>query len=172
MIIASSIQNFVPSLETREGEIFYTVFIILISLGGLIALYFFIRSIQTARNSNNWPSVVGEIISSRLGMQQAEDGPYYTPIITYSYNVGGRDYQAKRVVIGQWSHAGNKTWTEQKVEKYPPGRSVTIYYNPNSPARAVLEPGINSQILNLWFGITVVGVFLVFVISLLLSWFL
>ena len=142
IIITLAVQSFISRLGTREQELFYSVFIILISLSGLITLYFFIRSIQTARNSNNWPSVEGEIISSSLGMQQATGKPYYEPVITYSYNVERRDYQAKRIVIGQWSHVGNKKWSEKKVEKYPPGKSVTIYFNPISPEIAVLEPGI------------------------------
>ena len=135
----------------------FTVFIILISLGGLIALYFYRRSSQTARSSNNWPSVVGEIVSSFIGEQQTRDHVFHEPIITYSYNVGGRDYQAKRVVIGQWAHAGNLAWTEQKVQKYRPGKSVTVYYNPNSPEMAVLEPGMNPQIRSKWIGVSVCG---------------
>ena len=146
------------------------ILISLYSLGGLLSLYFFTKSLLEMRGSNHWPSVEGKIVSSSLGIQQGEDQLYYQPMIIYSYNVGGRDFQAKRVVIGQIPVNTGKDWAQLRVDKYPAGKRINVFYNPKAPEKAVLEPGWNSQLLVLWFGIALVGGFLIFCLAFLITW--
>jgi hypothetical protein len=152
----------------------FIVFIILISVGSFLALRTYRRASQEANRSNNWPTVVGEIVSSTIGItNDGEGGVYYQPVITYSYNVGGRDYQANRVFVGhELAYDFGKKWTEETVSKYRVDTNIAVYYDPHSPEKAVLVPGITPQIKRIRFGMTIVCCFLApfaFALSLLVA---
>jgi len=148
-------------LDNAYSIVTFAFFIILNSLVPLLARRFYRKTTQTARNSNNWPSVEGEIVSSSIGTRKGgEGGIYYEPLITYSYNVEGRDYQGNRVFIGHdLAYDFGKKWTEEKVSNYPIGTNMAVYYDPDSPELAVLEPGMNPQIRRLRTGLIAVSCF-------------
>jgi hypothetical protein len=84
-----------------------------------------------ARTMSRWPTVTGTISSSWAVL----DGER----IKYDYAVGGHRYVGHRV----WWTVGRSTADpdlQELAEKYPPGREVTVYYDPAHPATAVLEP--------------------------------
>jgi hypothetical protein len=61
--------------------------------------------------------------------------------LKYEYEVGGRHYVGRRIsyeVVGGTSSADPTA--QELAEKYPPGATVKVYYNPSHPATAVLEP--------------------------------
>jgi hypothetical protein len=57
--------------------------------------------------------------------------------VQYTFEVDGRTYQNSRVLFG-----GNLTLNmgiaRDRVEEYPVGREVDVYYNPRNPAHATL----------------------------------
>ncbi len=80
---------------------------------------------------SRWPTVTGKISSSWAVL----DGER----IIYDYAVAGHSYVGHRV----WWTLGRSTADpdlQELAEKYPPGRDVTVYYDPAHPATAVLEP--------------------------------
>jgi hypothetical protein len=63
----------------------------------------------------------------------------YEPIITYNYVIAGKIYEGKRIrVTGMGC---NKAWARGIAKRYRAGRTVTVYYDPGSPEKAVLERG-------------------------------
>jgi hypothetical protein len=108
---------------------------------GLILLFLFIKAFRLGKASNKWPTVEGTIISSKI----AEDDEGYKPLITFSYNVFGEEMTSSVI---QPLHLVSipidpiKT-AETKAAKYPTGKTVSVYYKPDNPKKAVLEPGIN-----------------------------
>ncbi len=86
-----------------------------------------------ARTMSRWPTVAGKISSSWAVL----DGER----VKYDYAVGGHSYVGHRV---SWRAAGGSSTADptaqELAEKYPPGSAVTIFYDPNHPASAVLEP--------------------------------
>jgi hypothetical protein len=62
------------------------------------------------------------------------------PEVRYEYVLGNRRIVGDRIrfiVRGM-----NEEQTRQVVSAYPPGKSVTVYFDPNDATSAVLEPGI------------------------------
>ena len=112
---------------------------------GLALLFVSIRYYLQARASLTWPSVFGTIVSSIVTTSRGSEGEtFYQASITYSYDVNDRTYQATRVKIGKqnvyWS--GGESLAQSVVNKYPSGKKINVYYNPNAPENAVLEPGL------------------------------
>ena len=90
--------------------------------------------------SKDWPSTAGKIVKSRVELSSGRDIATVEPVIAYEYQVGGRQYQCDQI------HSGDKIFesiskeeTYDLVDRYPVGRDVTVYYNPDNPAEAALE---------------------------------
>ncbi len=109
----------------------YAISAVLLLLAGGSAQGIF-HWLRKSRAMSRWPTVTGKISSSWAVL----DGER----IKYDYQVGGRSYVGHRV---SWSAGGSSTadpTAQELAEKYPPGKDVTVYYDPTHPGTAVLEP--------------------------------
>ncbi|MGC1780247.1 MAG: DUF3592 domain-containing protein [Xanthobacteraceae bacterium] len=87
--------------------------------------------------SKKWPSASGTITSSAL--ERLPDRKWrYRAALQYRYRAGGKDYQSSRVFWG--GNEGREKHMASVVETYPAGAKVRVFYNPNDPAEAVLDP--------------------------------
>lgn len=96
--------------------------------------------LQKARVSESWPQAQGEIVSSEVRRSDDENGSSYSGDVTFEYVVADSRYSSDNVSFGQYS--GNRSHAEEIVAKYPVGSRVTVYYDPEDVATAVLEPGV------------------------------
>ena len=89
--------------------------------------------------SMQWRSVEGRILYSH-----ARGGPNPETLLWYEYHVNDRRYLASN-----YRNGGNATpflnVAEEAAKRYPQGRVVAVYYDPQNPQNALLEPG-------LWWG--------------------
>jgi hypothetical protein len=95
---------------------------------------------RTPGRSNDWPTAVGQILASTINYRRRSGGghtPY--PLVMYTYQVEGRQYQSQRIYFGG---AIGGSAMMGVVKKYPVGAEVPVYYNPQNPADAVLERSI------------------------------
>lgn len=98
--------------------------------------------------SQKWPTTNGTVIHSEVEKRTSTTGSgtnkkkkvTHHARVSYSYSVGGENYTANRVQFGQAS--GNP---HDIVSRYPKGKSITIYYDPETPDQAVLIPGANTM---------------------------
>src|SRR3989344_4223740 len=128
----------------------------------IIGLIFFITgiiNIVRGFSSKNWPSVQGKIISSDIQIHRnIRQGSNYSSAILFEYFINGTRYFSNRVSFGGTS---SKLISIQRVlVKYPIGTGVLVYYNPQKPQIAVIEPGVTfSTIIFTLVGIifTIVG---------------
>lgn len=89
-------------------------------------------------NRNNWPSTNGEVLSS--GIRASQSGGSYFPEIRYRYNVNSVEYESKVVRLSESVLTGSsKRLAENRVNKYPQGQVVTVYYDPEDPDISALE---------------------------------
>ena len=116
------------------------------------------RGFQLAILSENWPSVTGKIIESRIEKTTSRDADNrshdsWQPVIRYEYEVGGRGYVSKQVAFFSFYsrdtlQVGRSTYTpgleasDSTINKYPVGEIVEVFYNPRRPKTAVLENGL------------------------------
>lgn len=125
--------------------LFFVVF-----FGGFLAIVITAK-LREVRAASRWPSTQGEIISSKSSSKtvtthhatydenedKVEERNFAR--ITYKYAVGGKQYTGSRVSIGE--DMGNDD-VRGRLDRYPKGRTVEVFYNPEKPGKAVLERGL------------------------------
>ena len=98
---------------------------------------------REAKASSEWPCTKGTIISSELKKEKNSDGKYmYTASILYRYEVAGKQYSSTTVsaVDGSTSVASK---VKSKLRKYPEESKVDVFFDPEFPDSAMLEPGMS-----------------------------
>jgi len=95
--------------------------------------------IAKARKTLRWPGVEGVITESRPDT----DADDLLPHIRFDYRVGDLSYRCTLEIPG--SVSPSQQFTARYLEKYPAGKKVRVYYDPEQPDRAFLEPGIGSD---------------------------
>jgi len=127
--------------------IFGILIAFLFIVAGLRATFFSLTLIFQWKQSQEWPSVRGKIIQSNLQSMLAPRGnrripprlvTVYTPDILYAYRVNAESFQSKQIFIRQ-RFPSSFGISDDLVEKYPTGKDVTVFYDPNKPEFAVLE---------------------------------
>lgn len=97
-----------------------------------------------SRRACAWPSADGEIVRSDLIEHRGDDwgdAPSYAADVAYVYHVDGTRYEATRIAFGYDSMRLPETVAAFKLRRYPLGARVRVFYNPQAPGDAVLEPG-------------------------------
>ncbi|HLJ90231.1 MAG TPA: DUF3592 domain-containing protein [Candidatus Angelobacter sp.] len=93
------------------------------------------------QRAQSWPTTTGQIVYSAVFQGQDSDGnTTYTPQIQYSYQVNDHQY-----IGAVWRFGADnvsRMAANQAVATYQPGKSVTVFFNPEDPKETVLEPGM------------------------------
>ena len=120
-------------------------FFALVSLGGGAGLLIWgQRSRRKAQASQSWPSISGEIVQAEVRTSTTHDDEgnveySYYPSVTYAYSVEGKPYSSSQIAFGGTIGYNQRAKAEAKLNDYPVGKPVTVYYNPEKPSEAVLE---------------------------------
>ena len=110
----------------------------------------------------------GEVIESKVNVryklsdEKRKRKPKYTANVNYRYTVKGTTFSSNTVSYGQHSSTESSRDRQREIaNRYPKGKTVDVYYDPQSPEEAVLEPGITgSSFLGLGLGIIIIIVVL------------
>jgi hypothetical protein len=124
-------------------------FLLVLGIGFVLIGLTYITLIVVGRQQQDpvghWPTTEGTVKRSYVHEHKprpSQTAPEtYTPVVIFSYTVEEETYVAKERNFGG---VGAQTTqdliaAEAVVKEYPPDRTVTVYYNPNSPSQAVLE---------------------------------
>ena len=103
-----------------------------ISLGS--AFYFCISSLH-------WPKVPVHVISSGVNTGNSNVGKWWTPDVEYEYRLNGHAYRSAtiRYLMPPFYE---KEEAQAVLAAYPTEAQTTAAYDPQDPARSVLEPGV------------------------------
>ena len=113
--------------------------------------------LQNAKASAEWPAAKGIITVSEVTKHESTTGTgtnkrrtvTYHAKIHYKYSANGKSYTSNNVTFGQSTEGAGEI-----VNRYPIGKKVKVFYNPQDPKVAVLEPGVSmASYLFLGFGI-------------------
>ncbi len=121
--------------------------------------------------SRQWPTVNGIVITSGVATVRHEttlpDGGHLhhaghhggrrkgrkamtstsSTMIRYRYTVNGEEFDSTRVYFGD-ERASSGYGVAHKISlRYPLGSTVHVRYNPQNPARSLLEPGVQASLL-------------------------
>ena len=132
-----------------------------------------ISTIMTKRSfqgTANWPKVAGEVVRAFVYRHERrtpkETSITYTPVVEYAYTVAEQRYTSEKRDFAPYDCA---TFTEEKkaaeiVAELPPGKSVTVRYNPDVPEQAALEvekPKMHNTVLLFGVANIVMGVLMI-----------
>jgi len=114
------------------------LFAAIIAMGLWMSGHFAWRAWMAGR-SGGWPAAAGRVTSSGVCEHLAKTITYY-PCIRYEYSVGGRVFEGTRIM---WGHkdTGSRREAERTASRYAAGTGVEVFYDPESPETACLEPG-------------------------------
>lgn len=150
ILIAHSIAGHV--LYTSNGvPLFAFPLPILALLGAVFGVVAFVRGRQLANASLRWPTVAGSITTSDVIEEVIEDKSNddkslirkihrYQVDLRYDYQVGKRDFVGTAANWGGTAIYGLRELAETAAGHYHQGQPVTVYYDPERPGNAVLEP--------------------------------
>jgi hypothetical protein len=129
--------------------IIIVIFLFILFSGiGILLILLNQRAKKKASQSQSWPKTTGTIVKSRVATEssvfggddaQGESQPMYLADIEYTYRVGDMVYTSKRVAFGGKSQYSKPLKAEEEAARYPEGKSVTVFYNPEKHQEAVLE---------------------------------
>ena len=125
-----------------------------ILFGGIGLFMFFIanKNIRDCKAIAGWAKTQAMVESSTFEERKAQrrnarthlryTTTYYVPMIKYSYNVFGTPYQSTGYhnASGGGYHEFKEDEQARIIADYPPGKTVTITYNPDNPSEAYLLP--------------------------------
>jgi Protein of unknown function (DUF3592) len=144
----------VLSAHSISGRVLYTdngvpMFAYLMPVAAFVIACFGIYGFLEIRRQQNlsiaWPTTQGRITSSRVIEVEETDGDNDTVIkycakVAFAYRLGSREFNGTTRKWGWTELYSTPKGAESVVAQYPVGHSVPVYYDPASPALAVLEP--------------------------------
>ena len=92
--------------------------------------------------SRQWHSVTGKVIQSKIERSYSSyraSSPSKKAVIVYRYQVEDAFFNSDRVLWGGETYHYGLDEPDKLINKYPVGKSVSVYYDPENPAEAVLE---------------------------------
>ncbi len=96
--------------------------------------------------ARNWPKAKGRIIKSKVSEFRTPKSKIRIARLCleldYLYMVGKDILEGHRLDTG-WRCFASEDHIKEIVKKYPVGKEVEVYYNPQNPKRSLLEPGLN-----------------------------
>jgi Protein of unknown function (DUF3592) len=115
---------------------------------GLVTLMFLLSNRRDAMKAARWPTAAGTVLSSK-SVSRRVFAPgrgnvtmeVWSPLVEFSFRVGGRDYHGARIAFGA-AVSGGRDLAEATIARYPTGSAVTVHYDPANPSFAVLEPRV------------------------------
>jgi hypothetical protein len=118
---------------------------------GLILIYTYFRNLARVREAEGWPISQGMILESRVKEDSSIDSDgftssHYYPEVRYLYRVLGSEYEGTKITFGPTS-GNTQSRAMQAISKYPKGSTVTVYYDPEQPSKAVLERTLSKSLL-------------------------
>lgn len=120
---------------------------IFVGIGAFVQ--YFMQGKQVS-GSMRWPTVLGKItdvgIVAEERREDDDDGririkALYRPDVQYAYAVGGREFHSNAWKWGWTAFYPDEASARAPVAKYAVGASIPVFYDPENPEVAILEPG-------------------------------
>ena len=127
---------------------------IVLFVGGTLLVINQSRAVERHEYVRLWPTTDGVVISSEVAGERA-----FHPEVVYEYQVLGQTYQGLSTlqVPGFGGKRKRDEVATKEIANYWPGRTVTVYYNPDDPSESLLHTRLEWAVYGqLGFGGTLV----------------
>jgi hypothetical protein len=102
---------------------------------GLLCVLIWFTARTEAAATSKWPSVPGVMTEMKITESRGSDGTTTkTAVVKYAYSVAGKSYEGDRVKVEIGTSVSD-------AERYPKGKQMTVFYNPEKAEDSVLEQG-------------------------------
>jgi len=133
--------------------------ITLAAFGGLGAFLIMLerRNRKKADQTKTWPAADGTIVESdvkeHISMEDMDGiaSTTYEPVVKYTYTAAGQTYTGGRINYGP--NQSDSGTARKTISRYPLGSTVSVRYDPQNPAEAVLETNAAGSKLFMIIGI-------------------
>lgn len=130
--------NLVPMIRS----IFPYMFTVPFFIAGCVATVFGLNGLFNGIQSSKWPSTSGLVLESKVDRRTDSDGDVsYKANIKYEYKVEEGTHHSRRIMFGDFG-SNISSRARKFVDKYPVGMEVDVYYHPQKPELAAIEPGL------------------------------
>lgn len=134
--------------ESKENSFFQNLLLTCLCLFGVC--YFFqleslaFRDLRRSFQASGWQSTEGVIEGGMLETVKSDNKYYDTPYVTYLYAVEGQAYRGSSTYLHDDGWSGFTSFhsapeARASLSDRPPGKRVTVYFNPKVPHDAVLD---------------------------------
>ena len=133
------------------------VLLIIGIVGAALTIFLGIPMTMNALESKGWPTTDGIVtVSEFTTNRNSDDGSVtYGASVAYDYKVNGTSYTGSNVHFGQYG-TSDPSYGRGIVNRYPAGKQVRVYYDPDELSTSVLEPGAG------WSSFMVAGIGVLF----------
>ena len=125
----------------------YSIILAAVALGGIGISIWGWSILQTSRKRKQWPTTKGIIDTSNPTSPEND----LLPEIIFSYTVNEKTYQ-RRFEFPEGTHPLPE-FAKAYNTKYPVGAAVEVFYKPDQPEMATLEPDTQGDWMILALGI-------------------
>jgi hypothetical protein len=84
-----------------------------------------------------WVPTPATVVSTAIGTVEHDNSTSYQPIVTYRYTVGGTPHVSSHLSV--ITESASRKWAQSVIDRYPPGASVTAWYDPKHPGNAIAD---------------------------------
>lgn len=125
---------------------FGLIFGITFAIGGLVAIMVGRSMSEQDRAIAGWPRAPGTITTSQIENVETTNRDYRgmyqrittaAPVVRFAYNANERELKGDQI-----SRFG-MAFTPQPLSRYPLGKAVSVYYDPDAPTTAYLEAPVS-----------------------------
>ena len=125
----------------------YPLILAAVAIGGIGISIWGWQTLQRARKVQSWPTVTGTIEACEPTSEVND----LLPDIIFSYRVNDHDYR-RSFQFPEGTHPLPE-FTRSYMERYPVDKIVDVFYDPENPENATLEPGTQDDWMILALGI-------------------
>ena len=131
------------------GGFFARFVSLLFIIFGIAVFCFGCRDLLRASQSRTWPTAQGIIQESSVEYQwdtsvNSGSRGFYHAKIMYDFTVDTKTLSGNKVAFGDYDLSYSSR-ARKIVNRYPKGKAVTVYYDPQNPQVCILEPGVKEQ---------------------------
>ena len=103
------------------------------------------RTVYQRLHAESFATTRGVVMHSELIRSRgSKGGTNYRPKIHFAYAVLGREFNGEQFHYGDMS-GNDPRWAERMLKEFPLGKSVTVHYDAENPADAVLLTGLEGS---------------------------
>lgn len=118
-------------VRSRGNLAFWAVFLLMGSALMGVGAYNIHKNVATP-----WEIAEGTVLHSEVRTHRSSDSTTYSPLVSYNYTYGGREYRGTHQTAGSSSDYDG---ARRLVDDHPPGRRVEVKVDPADPRESRLR---------------------------------